>query len=355
MKRKSKICMIVQDADTKGGIAAVVSYYYGSKLEDDYDIVYVSSYKDGNKVTKMLKAFSGYIKFLKIILFDHIDMVHIHSSFGPSFYRKIPFIYLSRLFNKIVIDHVHGAEFNKFYTNASDSKKQLVKKVWSKCDRIIILSREWLHQYSAVVDPDKLRVVENYSVIQEHCNDHPCNNKILFLGLINDVKGCFDMPKVASYISKQNIRLKFVIAGAGDEEKMRQLAVENNVLDYFEFAGWVRNCDKDKLLKDSDMLFLPSYAEGMPMAILDAMGYGLPIISTTVGGIPSIVRNNESGFLLSPGDCEGFANAIIKLIKDDEMRKSFGLKSYKIAKENYTFNRHVEKLKEVYEEFFGDK
>lgn len=345
--------MIVQDADTKGGIAAVVNSYYGSKLEKDYDIVYISSYKDGSKITKIFKALNGYLKFLKVLLTEHIDMVHIHSSFGPSFYRKMPFIYVSHVLKKIVIDHVHGAEFNKFYTNASEKKKKLVKKVWSKCDRIIILSPEWLNQYSAVVDISKLRVVENYSVIQEQCNDHPCNHRILFLGFINQIKGCFDMPEVMSYISKENIPLKIIIAGTGEEERLKHIASEKGVLDYFEFTGWVRNTEKDKLLKESDILFLPSYAEGMPMAILDAMGYGLPIISTTVGGIPSIVRDGESGFLFSPGDCKGFANAIVKLMKDDELRKTFGRKSYEIAKENYTLDRHIEKLERVYEEFFA--
>lgn len=351
MKSKMKICMIVQDVGTKGGISAVVNSYYGSNLEKDYDIVYISSYKDGTKITKVIKAVTAYLKFLKVMMTGHIDLVHIHSSFGPSFYRKIPFIYISRMMNKIIIDHVHGAEFDKFYTNASERKKRLVKKVWSKCDRILVLSSEWLHQYSSVVDLDKLRVVENYSVIQKQRNNHPCNNRVLFLGFVNDIKGCFDMPKVMSYISKENISLKLVIAGTGEVEKLKSMAEENGVSDYFEFVGWVRDAEKDKLLKESDILFLPSYAEGMPMAILDAMGYGLPIISTTVGGIPSIVCNGESGFLFSPGDCEGFAKAIIKLIKDDELRRSFGMKSYEIAKDKYTLEGHLKKIEAVYQEF----
>ena len=85
-----KVCMIVQDPKVKGGIAAVISGYYGSKLEQDYSMIYVESYQDGSKWEKLIKAIKGYIHFAKVLLTDKPDLVHIHSSFGPSFYRKIP-------------------------------------------------------------------------------------------------------------------------------------------------------------------------------------------------------------------------------------------------------------------------
>ena len=89
-----KVCMIVQDKMVKGGIAAVISGYYGSVLEKDYNIIYVESYKDGGKLTKLLKGICGYFHFAKVLLVDHPDIIHIHSSFGSSYYRKMPFICL---------------------------------------------------------------------------------------------------------------------------------------------------------------------------------------------------------------------------------------------------------------------
>lgn len=87
MQKKTKVCMIVQNKMVKGGIAAVVSGYYGSKLEQDYDMIYVESYKDGGKLTKLFKGICGYFHFAKVLLVDSPDIVHMHSSFGPSFYR----------------------------------------------------------------------------------------------------------------------------------------------------------------------------------------------------------------------------------------------------------------------------
>ena len=66
---KKKVCMIVQDRMVKGGIAAVISGYYGSKLEKDYKMIYVESYKDGGKVTKLLKGIAGYLpRFFLLIV-----------------------------------------------------------------------------------------------------------------------------------------------------------------------------------------------------------------------------------------------------------------------------------------------
>ena len=84
--------MIVPQRDVQGGIASVTSGYYGSRLETDFDVIYVESYRDGSKWQKLLKALAAYRQFRKVLRKVKPDLIHIHSSFGPSFYRKMPFI-----------------------------------------------------------------------------------------------------------------------------------------------------------------------------------------------------------------------------------------------------------------------
>ena len=72
-----KVCMIVQDPKVKGGIAAVISGYRGSVLEQDYRIIYVESYQDGSKWDKLVKAIKGYLHFAKVLMVDRPDLVHI--------------------------------------------------------------------------------------------------------------------------------------------------------------------------------------------------------------------------------------------------------------------------------------
>ena len=145
--------MIVQDKAVKGGIAAVISGYYGSRLEKDYKMIYVESYKDGGKLTKLVKGIQGYIKFIKVLLVDKPDLVHIHSSFGPSFYRKLPFIYMASWAKKPIINHIHGADFDEFYTNSSEKKKRQIKKVYRKCKILVALSEEWKQRLEKIVIP----------------------------------------------------------------------------------------------------------------------------------------------------------------------------------------------------------
>lgn len=349
----TKICMIVQDKMVKGGIAAVISGYYGSNLEQDFDITYVESYKDGSKLLKFFKALSGYFKFLKCLIFNKPDIVHIHSSFGASFYRKIPFIYMANWAKIPVVNHVHGADFNVFYTNASEKKKNLIKKVYNKCTKFIALSNEWKENLSKIVSEDKIVIIENYSVINEQAFEQrlnrDCNNTVLFLGELGPRKCCYDIPDVVEKVVSKIPNAKFVFAGDGiGKDHIREAIKEKGLLNNIHLPGWVRGEQKDKLLKQADIFFLPSYNEGMPMSILDSMGYGLPIISTLVGGIPNIVHNDKNGYLFEPGDIEDFSNAIVDLLTNSEKRINFAKASFQIANDKYSLDCHIEKLKSVY-------
>ena len=347
--KMKKVCMIVQDPKVKGGIAAVISGYRGSKLEQDYSVIYVESYQDGSKWEKLIKAIKGYFHFVKVLLVDKPDFVHIHSSFGPSFYRKMPYIYMAKWRKLPVINHIHGSEFDKLYTNAGVKKQRLVEKVWGKCDRFIVLSEAWKDKFSCIIPKEKMTVVENYSRLQPEMDRCICKNQVLFLGAINPMKGCLDMVDVVYELKKSNSKIKMVIAGDGEIESVKAKAREKNVLENLIFPGWVCGEKKDKLLKESDIFFLPSYTEGMPMSILDAMGYGLPIISTNVGGIPRLVKEGENGRLYTPGDAIGMAAGIRELLGNTEQRVAYGKRSRAIVEERYSLEKHLEKIEQVYE------
>lgn len=346
--KKKKICMIVQDPKVKGGIAAVISGYRGSVLEKDYNIIYVESYQDGSKCDKFIKAVKGYVHFVKVLFAEKPDLVHIHSSFGPSFYRKLPYIYMAKWRKIPIINHIHGSEFDKLYTNAGVKKQRLVETVWGKCDRFIVLSEAWKEKFSCIVPKEKMEVIENYSRLQPKTDRSVCNHQVLFLGAINPMKGCLDIVDVVCKLKKTFPMIKMVIAGDGEMEPVKNKAKEKNVLENIVFPGWVRDKEKDELLRKSDIFFLPSYTEGMPMSVLDAMGYGLPIISTNVGGIPRLVKEGSNGRLYEPGDASGMAEGIGELLINKEQRVSYGNMSRKIVEESYSLERHLEKIENLY-------
>ena len=91
----------------------------------------------------------------------------------------------------------------------------------------------------------------------------------------------------------------------------------------------------------------------MPMSVLEAMGYGLPVVSTTVGGIPQLVEHGKTGFLVEPGDTKGFAEAIVTLLKNPELRREMGEAGRARAKEHYSLENHINRLMDVYRSLAG--
>lgn len=344
-----KICMIVPNASVKGGIASVVNGYRGSAIERKHNIQYVESYQDGSKFAKLWKALGGYVQFLKVLLTNRPDVVHIHSSFGPSFYRKMPFIYLSRLAGIPVVNHIHGAEFDSFYENASAAKKKKVRRVYGNCARFIVLSQEWKEKIAQIVPTDRIDVIENFCIWpEEGCQAKRRQGQILFLGALEERKGCFDLPVILEGVKQKCPQARLAVAGDGQMQQLKEAFAKKNLLSDVTFAGWVRGQEKETLLRQSTVFLFPSYNEGMPMAVLEAMGYGLGIVTTSVGGIPQLITHGQSGFLEAPGDLSAMAEDVSKLLQEEALCRDMGEQARKTAKQNYSLEIHLQKLDETY-------
>ncbi|MCR4903606.1 MAG: glycosyltransferase family 4 protein [Butyrivibrio sp.] len=364
MYPKKKVCIIVQQKDVQGGIASVLSRYYGSIIEEDYDVTYVESYCDGSKFKKLFKAIKGYILFYITLKTNTPDLVHIHASFGPSFYRKMPFVNMAVKRKIPVVYHEHGADFDTFYINATDKKKNLIFAQFNKMTRFIVLSEEWKEKISTIIPSDKIRVINNYSVVKtekevEGYIDDRFNNKtVLFLGEIGKRKGGFDLPDIITRVLKRIPDARFIIAGNGKKDELAEIKnmIPLKYRENVEWPGWIRYGTKEAALVSSSLFLLPSYQEGMPMSILDAMGYGLPIVSTNVGGIPQIVDTTAigNGKLCIPGDTAAISNAIVFYLSNKEAQRAAGRCSLSIASKKYSFENHISKVEQVYKEVLGE-
>lgn len=246
-----KVVMVVPSFSAKGGISSVVNGYRGSELEKKYKIKYIESYCDGSKAKKICKAIEAYFLFFKEMTINKPNLVHIHSSFGGSFYRKLPFVYIANIFNVPVINHIHGSEIANFYINASNKKKRLVEDCFDRCKYLVVLSEEWKNNLQVVKTNTSKVVIENYSIIHKEFlkrKNHQ-DKIILFLGFITELKGVFDIPDIAKKIIERNRNVKFVLAGSGEIEKLQAIIEEKGVSQYFSFPGWVKNEKKKNFFK----------------------------------------------------------------------------------------------------------
>lgn len=349
------VCMIVPSEAVKGGIASVVNGYRGSGLEKRYRVTYIESYQDGSKWDKFMKALQGYAAFLRLLKKDRPDLVHIHSSFGPSFYRKMPFILWSASKRIPVVNHIHGAEFDTFYEKASEAKKKRVRKVYGRCTRLVALSKEWGVRLGQIVPEERIDILENYCRVPKEPFDTGRNKRqVLFLGELGERKGCFDIPAVWERVKEKCPDASLVMAGDGEMARVKEAFSRKGLADAVSFPGWVRGEEKERLLQGSGIFLFPSYHEGMPMAVLEAMAYSLGIVTTAVGGIPQLIQNGESGALAAPGDTEMIAAALERFLTDEPYRDACGKAARKKAQAEYSLERHLEKLGEIYEKAYMD-
>ena len=185
-------------------------------MTEDYDVRFIETYCDGSVIQKTSKALSAYLKFIYTVFFWKPNLVHVHTSFGGSFYRKAVIIEIASLAKIPVVNHVHGADFDEFYRKKSQKKKKTIEKIYNKCIRTI----------AEIVPEQTIRVVENYGILQEDLIKEKLtksNNKlILFLGFICERKGCFDIPAIVDQVCRKIPDARFILGGSGEIEKVKQ-------------------------------------------------------------------------------------------------------------------------------------
>ena len=153
---------------------------------------------------------------------------------------------------------------------------------------------------------------------------------------ISKSKGIYDLIYTVAKYRNEYTNCKFIICGKGPAYEDVQLLIRaNNLEDIFLFEGWITGDKKLSIINNSHIFVLPSYFEGMPNSIIEAMSASLPIISTNVGAIPELVQNEINGFIVTPGNIDELHTSIIKLIKNRELRIKMGLNS-----RNRVINNH---------------
>jgi len=340
----------------RGGIGAVIATY---ALNIDH-FKFIATH-DGklNAIGNCIFFVWALFKIIFKLLFDNdIKIVHIHGASKGSFYRKyLVFLIAKFIFRKKIVYHLHGAEFHLFYEKTNSFTKKLIKHLGGKVDVFICLSQRWFSYLSGAFHIQRLCIVNNPVDMPALLNQGQDNNKsqlkMLFLGRIGERKGVFDLLTVlASLNAICNNRVKLFVGGDGDIKRLQSFIKSNKLGEVVEFVGWVNGQQKQGLLAQCDVLVLPSYNEGLPICILEAMSYGKAIIATTVGGIPEVVINGENGYLIEPGDIDALDKSIWIMINNPKIVKQMGENSmYKI--EPFMIKNVMKQLATIYDKLLA--
>ncbi len=278
-------------------------------------------------------------------------IVHVHTSSYMGFWEKSIFIIVSKIFNKKVVLHIHGSGFDNF-CNSSKFKKYIFSILYI-CNKVIVLSDYWKVFFKEYIPEEKIEIVQNGIKINHFYKITRQENtiNILFVGSIGERKGLYVILNSivnSRMLQKENIQFQFLGKGILEQDYQNVIdAYSEYDFKNIHFLGRLAGEEKYNYFRNSDIFILPSFAEGLPIAILEAMASSLPIISSTVGGIPDLIKK-QNGILIPPGDSQALSDAIITLIRDKELRKKMGEENrYKIEKK-YTLSNVISKLNHIY-------
>lgn len=351
--------LVIGPSDTKsrGGMATVISDMRNSKvLNQTHHIEIHESYIDGNVICRLLHSICAYFKFLRC--YKKYDLFHIHSASFGSTYRKAMYLKRVKKVNKKAIVHIHGAKYLEFYNELNEKKKREVQKFLNSADMVLALSQDWKEKFEDIIGISNCQVlnngIDNEEFIKASCNVENFHNSFVVLGRLGERKGTYDLIKAVKIARQSNPDIKVFLAGDGEIEKVKSLVLKDNLENNIEIVGWVNYDEKMELLKKSATLVLPSYNEGLPMAILEGMAAGKAIISTTVGSIPEVVKE-ENGFLIEAGDVDALAEAMIKCSTDIQLLENVKRSNIdKIANE-YSVTKMHKDLLDYYDEVMKDE
>jgi len=170
---------------------------------------------------------------------------------------------------------------------------------------------------------------------------------IIFVGTLRPVKGVKYLIQAMNIIRQEDAKVRLLLVGDGEEKQsLERLVKELGLEEAVKFVGEVPNEKVPQYMVASDILVLPSLSEGFPNVLLEAMASGLPIVATNVDGVPEIISHDENGLLVEPGDSHQLAEAILSLLQNDDMRRTFSQNNIKKAK-SYSWSTVVDSLEGI--------
>lgn len=349
IKNAPRVLMIGPGRNVMGGISTVVNSYFDLKLNERVGLRYISSMEDGNKIKKLWVALKAYLEFRKCL--TDFDIVHVHMAAQASFTRKSVFIRLAKKVGKKIIIHQHAADFDDYFFKQSDeAKRQQIKEVFAMADRVIVLSEEWADFFGKhVCDENKIEIIHNGVVIPNYEKTDYTDQNVLFLGRLGERKGAYDLLKVIPDVLKRIPNARFFYGGDGEVERCKELAEKTGIADNVSFLGWIRDAEREEYLKKCSTFVLPSYHEGMPMSVLEAMSYGLATISTNAGGIPQIISQGIDGYRVEAGNLKELETTLVRILSSSNEKKILGQAARKKIVERFNAKKNIDLLCALYQ------
>lgn len=344
-----KIALMVC-TQARGGMRSVVEAYQRDGLFERWNFQSLWTHCEGSPLKKLFKGLTAYLSMLGMLVRGRVSFVHAHAAMRGSFWRKSLFIMTARMFGVPCIMHLHGSEMKTFYNSLSAFGQRLVRWCLEHVEVVIVLSESWRVFVSNAAPKANIVIINNYVAMprQKKGKNDTFSFDVLFLGVLGQRKGVYDLLQCWPDVLKVVPNARLLIGGNGEVENARKMAQTLDLGASVEFLGWIDGNQKAELLKSADAFVLPSYNEGLPMSVLEAMSWAVPVVTTRVGGIPELITDGQDGLLIDAGNQGQLSNALIKLGNNLDVRRSLGEAGYDRVKKSFSDIAVLPRLEVLY-------
>jgi len=348
----ARLIMLGTAFETRGGIAAAINAYRAQGLFERWPIDYVATHCDGGAVRKLLTAIKALLRVILLLARHRRVVMHVHSASHASFWRKSIFMAIAMAAKCPVIFHLHGGGFERFYeAQCGNAGRRIIRLVLDRTTCVIVLSERWRAWITRVTENQRIVCIPNSVAAIEERPGSKRENLVMFLGRLERSKGIFDLLDTISGLRGPVPDVRLVCAGEGNLESAARYARRLGIEDAVRFTGWIGPTEKQSLMRRAAIFVLPSYAEGLPMSLLEAMASGLPVVATAVGGIPDVVTDGVDGLLFTPGDTATLQRLLRRLMHEPKLGMRIAMAARETVRLRFSTDRVVAQLEEIYAGF----
>jgi len=311
------------------GVSTHVNLLMGSGLAEDFELVHFqvgSEGRDEGAAARLARLVSSPFALFATILFRHVAIVHLNTSLNPrAYWRDLAYLLVAKLLRARVLYQVHGGALPRQFFAGNRVPTAFLRWSLGLPDLVVVLARVELEAYNEFVPGQRVVQLPNgidcrpfarIPVVRSR-PDHPL--RLVYVGRLAREKGLYETLQAVRLAVGMGVDARLVLAGGGPEaEALREYADELGIGPRVVFPGPVFGDEKVTILGGADVALLPSYAEGLPYALLEAMAAGLPMIATPVGAIPDVMTDGTHGCLVAPRDSGAIAAAIVQFSLERE-------------------------------------
>lgn len=360
MTKRIKVLHVAPLPPPLGGMVTYIQGLLNSAVFNtvDYQVVRLS-YFDKEKyrgvirfLVNCLNATILTINFVTNVVSWRPDIVHIQSNSGYGFFEKSWIALLAKLMGRTTIFHFHGGYMREWYAQSSRLMQRMIKKCASINDCIMTGSPQMRETWLYIGIPaNKIVYIGNaVNLPRETIKESHGHISILYLTRVVLEKGIIELIDAFLVLQKTfgNLKLRIVGADSQDTPIVKRYLENNDPNRLIDYIGPVSDEQKHQEYLAADIFAFPTYVEDQSYAVMEAMSYGLPVVASNVGGVPSLIEDGKNGLLILPRDVDSLRTSMDVLIRDPEMRSNLGKNARKTIERGFTWNVRSQEIVALY-------